>query len=115
MCNAEAARIFRQDKTKIENCRMIEYIYKNDRAGFLRELSDFALGSTKTKLRIEVRFKKGKMKLGWCRLNISKLGAGGGADDCMLALPYRIRIPHPSNNLLYLRINSSPCRVFTLK
>ena len=86
MCNAEAARIFRQDKTKIENCRMIEYIYKNDRAGFLRELSDFALGSTKTKLRIEVRFKKGKMKLGWCRLNISKLGAGGGADDCMLAL-----------------------------
>ncbi len=85
MCNTEAARIFRRGNEIPDNCNLTEFIYKEDCEGFLREIGDFQ-NSKKSKLKIEVRFKKDRMKLGWCRFNLSGITGGSECPDCMLVI-----------------------------
>ena len=85
MCNTEAVRIFSRENENLENCKLTDFIYKEDCEGFLREIADFH-SSKKSKLKIEVRFKKDRMKLGWCRFNLSGINGGNESPDCMLVI-----------------------------
>ena len=84
-CNEQAVLIFKQKIELIEKCSLLSLIYEEDGEGFLNELKQFIL-EDKKKLRIEVRFKKGRMKLGWCRFNISSVKNQKDCKDCILAI-----------------------------
>lgn len=85
MSNHEVTHIFKRETKELDGGNISDLIYKEDIKGFLRELSE--LSSDKhQKLKIEVRFKKGSMKLGWCRFNISGINYDEGCPACMLAL-----------------------------
>ncbi len=86
MCNDSAAEIFKQKRDVVNGSCLKDYLHKEDFKGLLRELSDFYHGQSKKKLKIEVRFKKGKMKLGWCRFNISMLQFDKSVSDYMLVI-----------------------------
>ncbi|HAK46794.1 MAG TPA: hybrid sensor histidine kinase/response regulator, partial [Spirochaeta sp.] len=85
MCNQEVSRIFRYSQERLEKTNLKALVYKEDVELFLSELSK--LPSEKSgKIKIQVRFRKAKDKLGWCRFNISSIRYDEGYPACLLAL-----------------------------
>jgi two-component system sensor histidine kinase/response regulator len=83
--NKQSSIIFRQKINTLETNYLKDLIYREDLKDFSTELTNF-FSDGREKLKIEVRFKKGEMKLGWCRLNISSITEQKNLKNLILVL-----------------------------